>query len=275
MMAGYKGKEMTDNEYYESEKKRFTELYDRAKHTRSFFYTGFHSPHGVELACHIEGEHIKPTYSGGDRIEAGASISFWGGYAEAERAMVRFGDAGEIGYDEPFPINIIVVEPKQQKYADRLTHRDFLGALVNLGIERDVLGDIIVHDNVGYVFSDERMSGFIVDTLTKVKHTPVNCYVIETLPEDARPQVKEREINVSSLRLDGIVAHVFKLSRSDVKTLFSSEKVMVGGMTQKNTGKEPKEGDIVSVRGSGKFRYLGVAHETKKGHLVIAIEKYV
>jgi len=76
--------------------------------------------------------------------EPACRMSADGGHEGAERVIVRFGDPESFGYEESFPITILKIEPLLEKYADALTHRDFLGALVNLGIERRVLGDILI-----------------------------------------------------------------------------------------------------------------------------------
>ncbi len=249
-----------ENEHYEAEKKRFQELYDRAERTGSYQFTDFHSQHGVALA---------------QAVGAAGAISTWGGFADAERQMVRFGDPENIGYEEDFPISVIKIEPKVQKYADKLSHRDFLGALMNLGIERSVLGDIIVYENTGYLMACDRISEFLTDNISQVRHTAVKLSIIDALPEEARPKVKPMDVNVSSLRLDGIISHIFHLSRGDSKSLFSSERVFIGGLPAKNASVEPDEGDIISVHGHGKFRFCEVLHETKKGHYVVRVEKFV
>ena len=76
-----------------------------------------------------------------------SKYTLFGGANGCERIMVRFGDAEEFGYEEEFPIKIILAEPKAPKFADKLTHRDFLGAILNLGIERKAIGDIIIKEN--------------------------------------------------------------------------------------------------------------------------------
>ena len=81
--------------------------------------------------------------------------------------MLRFGSEETLGYEEAFPISCVVIRPSAPKFAEELTHRDFLGALMNLGIERDVLGDIIVRGAVGYVFCEDAMA----DYLEKKHHT--------------------------------------------------------------------------------------------------------
>lgn len=91
----------------------------------------------------------------------------FGGTEGCERQMLRFGSEETLGYEEAFPISCVVIRPSAPKFAEELTHRDFLGALMNLGIERDVLGDIIVRGAVGYVFCEDAMA----DYLEKKHHT--------------------------------------------------------------------------------------------------------
>ena len=78
----------------------------------------------------------------------------FGGADGAERVMARFGDEDELYYSEPFPIDIIRVSPRSQKFANQLTHRDFLGAILNLGIERRCVGDIVIRENHEVVNQD-------------------------------------------------------------------------------------------------------------------------
>jgi RNA-binding protein YlmH len=101
---------------------RLTELADRSYRTGIFTFTDFLSM--AELAAYYEQE---------GELQY-ASPSLFGGCEQAERQMIRFGGPEEIGYDQPFPISALAIRPLQAKFADDLTHRDFLGALMNLGI---------------------------------------------------------------------------------------------------------------------------------------------
>ena len=98
-----------------------------------------------------------------------------GGYQDAERVMLRFGGEELMGYEEEFPISCLKVSPVSAKFADVLTHRDYLGALMNLGIERDRLGDILIAGNEAFIFCTSSMADFITENLVKVKHTSVSC----------------------------------------------------------------------------------------------------
>lgn len=113
-----------------------------------------------------------------------------------------------------------------------------------------------------------------MENLTKIRHTVVRCRILDEIPEQSKPQVTEETLIVSSLRLDGIVAKLYHLSRSQSLLLFREKKVFVDGRCMENNSGICKEGSIVSVRGYGRFVYQGLAHETKKGNLSIQIGRY-
>ena len=239
--------------------KRYTELAERARRTYSYTYTGFHSPSGAALA-----------YRAADERE----IRMWGGTEGCERVVIRFGREDDLGYDEEFPIRIIHIEPKSGQFADKLSHRDFLGAILNLGIERDRVGDILIHENTAYVFILDDIADYVRDMLENVKHTAVRCTDVDEIPEEAGPKLIREEISVASLRLDAVIAKLFHLSRTDSKELFDREKVFVNGRVCRNAEYAPKEGDSVSVRGFGKFDNKGELRTTKKGSLVLEVDRY-
>ncbi len=201
--------------------------------------------------------------------------TLFGGGEGCERRMVRFGSEEALGYEEDFPISCLTVQPLMQKFADSLTHRDFLGALMHLGIERDVLGDIIVRENVGYIFCEDTIAEFIAEHLDKVKHTSVSCTVGKECPAGAKPMFSSEEMVVSALRRDAIVAKAYKLSRSESGRLFAAKRVFINGRQCESPGSVLKEGDVVSVRGFGKFVFDGMLTETKKGRVRVRIRRYV
>lgn len=195
--------------------------------------------------------------------------TLFGGYQGAERVVAGFG-ACENG---DFPICCIKVKPLNKKFADNLSHRDFLGSLMGLGIKREVLGDIIVNDNCGYVFCLKSIAEFICDNLHEIKHTTVNAQICEEIPETVVPAPETQEHVVSSLRLDVLVASVFNLSRSKAGELFAKEKVFVCG-TLKNASYTVSEGDSITVRGFGRFVFAGELRRTKKDRIVVELKIY-
>jgi RNA-binding protein YlmH len=204
---------------------------------------------------------------------AGYDIS--GGYEEAERCMIRFGSEEAFGYTEPFPIRCLKIVPLSEKYAEELTHRDFLGALMNLGIERSVVGDLVVRGHSCYVFCEEKIAGFICDGIDQVKHTHMKCTVSEEVPAEASSEKVREEVQVSSDRIDGIVARFTGLSRSEVLELFRTQKVFLNGRCTEENAKSLQAGDVLSVRGFGKLRYLGLQNMTRKGKMNVAYERFV
>ncbi|MBE6017386.1 MAG: hypothetical protein E7233_07240 [Lachnospiraceae bacterium] len=204
-----------------------------------------------------------------------AGIAFFGGQDGCERQMVRFGSPEILGYDEDFPICTLEIRPLSGKFSDELSHRDFLGAIMNLGIDRELIGDIIVRENTGYVFADEKMANYISENLVKVKHTAVSCTVCSKIPENAAPQFKEIDLVVSSNRCDAVVAKVFNLSRGKSQELFRSGNIFVNGRECENSSLELKDGSAVSVRGFGKFIFDGITGQTGKGRTRTRVRLYV
>ena len=111
-----------------------------------------------------------------------------GGCQAADRVVVRFGSPEELGYGVPFPIVCVHIRPLAQKFADDLSHRDFLGALMNLGIERSTIGDIKVGEREAYLFCLDSIAGFICENLSQVRHTHVKCSLTES-PADIPQEI--------------------------------------------------------------------------------------
>lgn len=198
-------------------------------------------------------------------------FALWGGMEGCERQMVRFGSMEEFGYEEPFPIVCICIRPLLEKFADNLTHRDFLGALMNLGIERSTLGDIYVKQKTGYLFCTDKIAPYIIENLDKIKHTNVKCEVLEEVPQVVAGEAVEEEHLVASERIDGVIAKLYNISRSQSLELFRTKKIYVNGRLNENNSCNLKTGDVVSVRGYGKFAYDGVCQETRKGKLRVSV----
>lgn len=226
------------------------------------------------------------TFSGfldvGEQAEVyalGKNISFvpwqlFGGGEDCERKMLRFGSEEFLGYEEPFPISCLAVRPLMPKFAEALTHRDFLGALMHLGIERDVLGDIIVKNQATYIFCEDAMAEYLCEHLDRIRHTSVRCEITKECPEEAKAEFEERELVVTSNRCDAVIAKLYRLSRSQSIELFRAGRIFVNGRLYENNSGELKPGAVVSVRGYGKFIFTGFLHETKKGRICAGVKIY-
>lgn len=240
-------------------KKRFRELAQKCYQNNQYTFTGFLSL--ADMACFYEME----------RELSYVPHKVWGGSELCERVMLRFGSEEALGYEEEFPIACIQVKPLMAKFADELSHRDFLGALMNLGIERSTLGDIFIEDNTAYLFCAANMAEYIMENLGKVKHTSVLCKEAEQIPSFEDKERQEIRIQVSSERADAVVSKVYRLSRSEAIEFFRQKKVFVNGRQCENNSQPLKCGDIVSVRGCGRFEYSGTQNVSKKGKLNVVV----
>ena len=241
------------------QKARFAELAQLSRRQQRYCYTEFLTPAEAAEAALAAPEKERKSF---------------GGTEGCERVIVRFGDPEEIGYEEPFPIAVIRIRPLGIKFAEELTHRDYLGALMHLGVERGILGDVLVRESCAYVFAAEHMAEYLCRELTRVRHTAVSAERLQEIPENAGPRLEERAVIAASARLDVILAKAYHLSRTRVKELFAAGHVQLGGRICEKESLVPREGDILSVRGYGKFRYGGETGRTKKGSLVLKIEEY-
>lgn len=211
---------------------------------------------------------------GKDGIYVRATL--FGGYEEAERRAVFFlpdyADEGEV-YSEA--LSCIKTEPLNRKFSDELTHRDFLGALMNLGIERDKTGDIIVGEDEAYIFCMREVEELICSELVRVKHTSIRAEAVPLSECTLRPKMRELSVNVASERADAVISAVFNLSRNVSARLIASESVFADGRLIRQSGSTLSEGARVSVKGYGKFVFEGVSGSTRKGRLYVNIKKYI
>jgi RNA-binding protein YlmH len=201
----------------------------------------------------------------------------YGGYDDAERKIICYCGMDDINdlTDISFPISCIKISPVSKKFSAPLSHRDFLGSILSLGIDRSKIGDILVNDNEAYVFVQSMIADYLKDNLTQIKHTNVTTNLIENDGFDYKPNFKEITGTVSSVRLDSILAVAMGSSRSSLKGLIEGGKVFVGGRLIQSGSYSLKDNDIVSVRGFGKFIYYGSSHQTKKGRYSVKILLYI
>ena len=174
---------------------------------------------------------------------------------------------------ENAPFSILEIRGKQKKFAEKLSHRDVLGAVMNLGISREQVGDILFQESASYLFLLRKMKDYVAENLSTIRHTAVQCKEVAEMEGMERREVEER-IFVPSERLDAIVSAVFHLSRGNAQEYFQKELVYRDGITVKGSS-SLKGGEKISVRGLGKFRYIGVEKNTKKGRIVAVILRYI
>ena len=208
------------------------------------------------------------------RTKLDAPYVLSGGYDGAERRLALFGAEELCGYEAVPPAVCLKIEPAAPKFAETLTHRDYLGALMGLGIRREVLGDIVLQGNAAYLFCMDSIAGFILENCTQIRRTAVTVTRAEALPELLAQPPELTEIIVASERLDAVVAAVWKLSRSEAKQLADDGRVYLNSCLTETPAAELRPGDMVSLRGFGRFLYEGTAAETRKGRLRVKIRRF-
>lgn len=206
------------------------------------------------------------------REDIPAPYTLYGGFPGAERRLAQFGDAALCGYDREPPILCVRCRPAAPKFADTLAHRDFLGALLSLGVRRGVLGDIMLQENIGYIACLDSVAEFIAGGLTRVRSTAMVCDVLEEIPEIAALLPEAELVNVASERADAVVAAVYRLSRGESAALFTQGRVYIDGALCGHMERALPDGAVVSVRGCGRFIYRGAVRETRKGRLYVSVQ---
>jgi RNA-binding protein YlmH len=145
---------------------------------------------------------------------------------------------------------------------------------MNLGIERDQIGDILAGDKEAYIFATPDIAQMMEKELIRIRHTSVRCSIVNAGDCNIEPKFEEISGSVASERIDAILAFVYHLSRSEAQKLIESESVFIDGRTAYSGGYDLKQGARVSVRGHGKFIYIGTTNTTRKGRLFISVKLF-
>lgn len=202
------------------------------------------------------------------------NVLTYGGFENSERVMIGFFPEF---YDVDFllfPISVIKIN-YNVKYNKKLSHRDFLGAILSLGINRNKIGDIIIKDEDVFCFCDTNISDFILHNLKKISSVDVKTNVVSI--KDLKNLIinyVEKIIIVSSLRLDNIISSAFNISRSKALSFIRSEKVFINWSAETNCSKILKENDILTLRGFGRIKIINFNGKTKKERFIVSIIKY-
>lgn len=208
---------------------------------------------------------------------------FWGGYPEAERRLLICLPAtagqtqvaelqqGDIP-DDTFQI-LRVSKPKGSR---ELGHRDYLGSMLNLGIDRSMTGDILVRDDGADVIILPEIANFLLSEYKQVAHTEIKTEIAPlsdlVIPEGRVQVIKD---TVPSTRLDTVLASAFKLSRTKAAEFIRSGLVSINHLETTKPDKSVEEGDVLVLRGKGKAILAEVGGESKKGRIWISIHKFI
>lgn len=234
--------------------RRLEELATRAARTGQPCFTGFLSPPEADMAL-----------AAGRR--QGIDVLLEGGYEDAERRMACF--AGD--WEEPFPITAIALRWPHQSAPG---HRDLLGSVMGLGIERKCIGDIVVMPETAYLFAETALAGHIADSLTGAGRVKLQAELLDSWPQLEPPKGVEVRDTVSTLRLDAVVSGGFGMSRGNAAELIASGRVKLRHIPTERPDARVKEGDVISARGFGRLVLQEVGLPTKKGRLPLRLTRY-
>ena len=201
----------------------------------------------------------------------------WGGYEGAERRMLVCVPADIPMTDEEAYEGLLeVLRVKKPAISRELTHRDYLGSMLGLGIDRSVTGDILVRDDGADIIIVPEIADFLLEEYVQVGRTHVSREV-HPLSELILPEVRTQIIKdtVPSARLDSVIASAFKLSRSKAAEAIRGGIVSVDHIECLKPDARVEEGSILVLRGKGKALLKEVGGESKKGRTWIIIEKYI
>ncbi len=199
---------------------------------------------------------------------------FCGGYEQAERKrLVLYPE-----YTEPSCelADICLLQFTGRLDFVSVNHRDFLGAIMSLGIRREKFGDLVVTETGCALFVQREIAAYLMQNELRVKHVPLT---IKEVPlesfEPPQQNIKELHIMVASMRLDTILAHGLGLSRTKAMDLIQAGKVKVNHSEVTDNDYQCQQEDLISCRGFGRIRVGEQSGETRKGKLKVSLMKYM
>ncbi|PKM50269.1 MAG: hypothetical protein CVV02_12320 [Firmicutes bacterium HGW-Firmicutes-7] len=199
--------------------------------------------------------------------------NMFGGNDICERKMIMFFPRDFQADQISFPICALHI--KNNSSSDKLNHRDYLGALMSLGIERFKLGDVVCNDQSAYVFCVDTLTDYILEQLIMIKSTAVTVDRVEmSHVKHIEPRFDVIKGSVSSLRLDSILKLGFSLSRGNSTLLIQSGKAFINNKLYEKNSAKVEEGDVISLRGFGKLKIHTIGDYTKKGRIYLELFKY-
>ncbi|MDD4600257.1 hypothetical protein SDC9_06044 [bioreactor metagenome] len=240
---------------------RLLDLVEYAIKYRRYKISEFLDPHGISIV-----ETIAAHY---DQI----STTSDGGYLGAERVKAAFvaeDYAGSIDF------NIATISFRWDSIYYHITHRDILGALMGLGIKREVLGDIIVRPGICHIIVDNTLTEFILQNIVTIGAAPVSTSLADLSDIPPREEkTKDIKTTVPSLRLDVVAAAGYGVSRTRMSEEITADKVKINWQNVKNSSHTIKAGDIISMRGRGRVEVCEIIGHTKKGRISILLKRFI
>ena len=207
------------------------------------------------------------------RREAPCKILFFGGHPDCERKAAFF---------LPYYYEEEDFSPEEELRAIQIKasygtpgHRDYLGALLALGVKREWIGDLWIRDQTAWVFCLPSVAEQL-SALTQAGRVSVKASILP-LSQVPEPERKRKQISftVQSLRFDAVLAETFRLSRSGVVKLIAAGLASLNYLPCLKNDAPVKEGDILSLRGYGKACLKDVGGNSRKGRIFVQMEVYL
>lgn len=237
--------------------KKVNDLYNRAGNRNVMTCTGFLTP--------TEQQVIRMNLPS-------AKVRFSGGVHNSERVRAFFLP----DYMEDVTVDEYIKVFRATFSFKNLSHRDFLGAILNLGIKRECIGDIYVFDREAFFFVTSEIKEFVRLNLTKVGTVGVN--ISEVAFDKVKvplPKFEEVKFSVQSLRLDSVIAGIFNESREKMNLKIREGIVLLNYLVCENTSQAIKVGDVISIRGYGKATIYEIGGITRRGKTFVIARKFV
>lgn len=219
---------------------------------------------GGEVACIEDNFHFPYGYN----------TMMFGGFPDSERKILGVFPEWTDAWEGLFPISVLKISGG---YNRELTHRDYLGTMLSLGIDRAKTGDIIIsEDGFAYAAVMEDIADYIKDNISKIGNQGVKIEVLDTGVE-INPVRKFQTINAvcASLRIDAVCGALTGLARSGASKLITTERVKVNHRPFLDPSKPVKEGDLISIQGFGRFILVSEDGKTRSGRAHISAKKYI
>ena len=236
---------------------RYRELALRAQHRNDAQFTRFVDP--------AEQNQIRAAANAAD-----VQAAFYGGYPDAERCIAAFYRDFP---PETFPIQAVEIR-WNVKFAS-VGHRDLMGAVMALGLERETLGDICIGQEEGsaYVFCTPEMADYLIGALESAGRASVRTGYAKEI-KIAPPEGREMRVTIQALRLDAVLAAGWNLSRSEAQKLIAAGLVKLNHVQEMRADRKIEASSLISARGYGRMRIDAVEGETRRGRLAVRVFKY-
>ncbi len=207
---------------------------------------------------------------------------FYGGMDKAERKILiiyteKLSDlfSNNIPNKDDY-LNIIrILLPKQLQ--NKYTHRDYLGGIIKTGIKREKVGDIIVYEQGADIIIIPEISKYLqynLPKLTRFSKAKIELEKLENIKEKEE-KYQEIDIIVPSMRLDSIISELARVSRNKATDIIKEERVFINFVMEPRLSKEIQIGDLITIRGKGRFRVIEILRKTKTDRIVVKVQKYV